>query len=514
MLGKLILVNADVREWEWDGEPFHAFLCDPPYEIAFAGNRWDSTGVAFQQETWERFFAALHPGAFGCTFAGAQMQSWVGIANAILGAGFVPHPTFSMISWINATGWSKGTNVSVAIDKAAGAEREKDARGYVAPDGKRHLHRKVERSTVYGKTRKASRTLPATPLAAEFDGYYYGGQVLRPCTEPALLFQRPYVGKPLDCITTTGAGALNVAGCRIGHAGEQKETKRSPRKGSTFSEASGGLRNEEHTSASDNSDGRFPSNVILIHLPGCRIVGTKRVKVDPQEERFGYAPTGTGTASGTIMTRRGTGNVDEDGFEEVEEWLCEEGCPVAALARQSGERGGSDGRQINAGDCTRFYFNAGWEWENTEPFKYSAKASIMERECGLHGKWPCVRCGGVDTVTHIERDEHTGEEYEVACRRNEHPTVKPISLTRYLATLLLPPRTYAPRRILIPFAGVGSEVIGALLAGWEEVVAIEQDATYCEILTARVEWFRANPEPPRRPHVDRTSREGGMGNLF
>jgi len=476
VLGKLTLVNADVREWEWDGEPFHAFLCDPPYEIAIAGNRWDSTGVAFQQETWERFFAVLHPGAFGCAFAGAQMQSWVGIASAIMGAGFVPHPTFSMISWINATGWAKGADVSRAIDKAAGAEREKDARGCVAPDGKRLLHRKVERSTVYGKTRKVSRTLPATPLAAEFEGYYYGVQALRPCTEPALLFQRPYVGKPLDCITTTGAGALNVAGCRTGHAGEQKETKRSPRKGSTFSEASCGFRNEEHTSASDNSDGRFPSNVILIHLPGCRIVGTK--------------------------------------FEEVEEWLCEEGCPVAALARQSGERGGGDGRQINAGDCTRFYFNAGWEWENTEPFKYAAKASITERECGLYGKWPCVRCGGVDTVTHIERDEHTGEEYEVACRRNEQPTVKPISLTRYLATLLLPPRAYAPRRILIPFAGVGSEVIGALLAGWEEVVAIEQDAAYCEILTARVEWFRANPEPPRRPHVERTSQEGCMDVLF
>lgn len=487
MLGKLTLVNADVREWEWDGEPFHAFLCDPPYEIAFAGNRWDSTGVAFQQETWERFFVALHPGAFGCTFAGAQMQSWVGIASAIMGAGFVPHPTFSMISWINAKGWAKGADVSKAIDKAAGAEREKDARGYVAPDGRGRwggrLDRKGYQSTVYGKSKGVSRTLPATPLAAEFEGYYYGGQVLRPCTEPALLFQRPYVGKPIDCITTTGAGAMNVAGCRIGHAGDQKETKRSPRKGSTFSEASGGLMNEEHTSASDNSDGRFPSNVILIHLPGCRIVGTK-------------------------------GKGDEDGFEEVEEWLCEEGCPVAALARQSGERGDGDGRQINAGDCTRFYFNAGWEWENTEPFKYAAKASVTERECGLYGKRPCVYCGGVDTVTHIERDEQTGREYVVACRRNVHPTVKPISLTRYLATLLLPPRVYAPRRILIPFAGVGSEVIGALLAGWEEVVAIEQDATYCEILTARVEWFRANPEPPRRPHVERTSREGGMDVLF
>ncbi len=37
MLGKLTLVNADVREWERDGEPFHTFLCDPPYESSGSG---------------------------------------------------------------------------------------------------------------------------------------------------------------------------------------------------------------------------------------------------------------------------------------------------------------------------------------------------------------------------------------------------------------------------------------------------------------------------------------------
>ena len=68
---------------------------------------------------------------------------------------------------------------------------------------------------------------------------------------------------------------------------------------------------------------------------------------------------------------------------------------------------------------------------------------------------------------------------------NHHPTLKPITLTTYLARLILPPWTGRPRRLLVPYAGSGSEVIGAALAGWEEIVAIENMAEYVEIMGAR-----------------------------
>lgn len=59
-----------------------------------------------------------------------------------------------------------------------------------------------------------------------------------------------------------------------------------------------------------------------------------------------------------------------------------------------------------------------------------------------------------------------------------HPCMKPVKLTEYLARLLLPPPRAdgQPRRILVPFSGSGSEMIGALAAGWDEVVGIEWDA--------------------------------------
>lgn len=84
-------------------------------------------------------------------------------------------------------------------------------------------------------------------------------------------------------------------------------------------------------------------------------------------------------------------------------------------------------------------------------------------------------------------------------RRNNHPTVKPISLTRWLATLLLPPAEYGPRRLLVPFSGVGSEMIGAVAAGWEFVQGIEMTPEYVDIAEQRLNYWSLNefPDAPK-----------------
>ena len=74
--------------------------------------------------------------------------------------------------------------------------------------------------------------------------------------------------------------------------------------------------------------------------------------------------------------------------------------------------------------------------------------------------------------------------------KNNHPTVKPLMLTKYIATLLLPPQEYAPRRLLIPFAGSGSEAVGALLAGWDEIVLVEMQERHCAVARDRLIWWR------------------------
>jgi len=73
---------------------------------------------------------------------------------------------------------------------------------------------------------------------------------------------------------------------------------------------------------------------------------------------------------------------------------------------------------------------------------------------------------------------------------NDHPTIKPLALCCYLAKLLLPPASVSPRRLLVPFSGSGSEMIGGVQAGWDEVVGIEQNPHYCEIANRRIEYWR------------------------
>jgi hypothetical protein len=80
----------------------------------------------------------------------------------------------------------------------------------------------------------------------------------------------------------------------------------------------------------------------------------------------------------------------------------------------------------------------------------------------------------------------------------KHPTLKPIDLCEYLARLVLPPaRKDAVRRLLVPFAGAGSEMIGALEAGWEDVLGIELEEQSAEWARARIAAF-LSPNPAER----------------
>ena len=111
------------------------------------------------------------------------------------------------------------------------------------------------------------------------------------------------------------------------------------------------------------------------------------------------------------------------------------------------------------------------------------------------GRWPTnlvVDAGVGDpyekyfyVVKPTKTEKYAGLEYD----ENDHPTVKPINLNKKLATLLLPPETYKPRRLLVPFSGVASEMIAALLIGWDEVIGIELKYEYNIIANKRLkEW--------------------------
>ena len=117
-------------------------------------------------------------------------------------------------------------------------------------------------------------------------------------------------------------------------------------------------------------------------------------------------------------------------------------------------------------------------------FFYCAKASRSEREAGLREAG--LREAEFGSVWGGAEDDLSEGKKRVLPARNHHPTVKPIALCEYLARLILPPKRETPRRLLVPFSGSGSEIIGALRAGWDEVFGIELSAEYINLAKARI----------------------------
>jgi len=70
-------------------------ITDPPYELGFMGKRWDSSGVAFQLETWQAVFRVLKPGGFLLAFGGTR--TYHRMVCAIEDAGFEIRDT---IAWV------------------------------------------------------------------------------------------------------------------------------------------------------------------------------------------------------------------------------------------------------------------------------------------------------------------------------------------------------------------------------------------------------------------------------
>ena len=82
-----------------------AVITDPPYELGFMGKSWDSSGIAFQKETWEKCLKALKPGGYLLAFGGSR--TFHRIACAIEDAGFEIRDT---IMWLYGC-YSKDTQV-------------------------------------------------------------------------------------------------------------------------------------------------------------------------------------------------------------------------------------------------------------------------------------------------------------------------------------------------------------------------------------------------------------------
>ncbi|MCL2450375.1 MAG: site-specific DNA-methyltransferase, partial [Polyangiaceae bacterium] len=252
MTGEWTLINADVadalRNLKDNG--VDALFCDPPYGFGFMGKAWDYDVPSV--ELWTDALRVLKPGAPLVAFGGSR--TYHRLACNVEDAGFELR---DCLMWLYSTGFPKSQNVSLALDKAAGAERlvvgTRTLVGNCAVSAK-------DKGGTYGiqvgsAAKEIPVTSPATELAKAWDGY---GTALKPAHEPIVLARKPLDGTMAENVARWGVGGLAIDACRI----EGRERTNYGLAGATRTRS---VTYGEPTASADfdGSKGRWPANLLL-----------------------------------------------------------------------------------------------------------------------------------------------------------------------------------------------------------------------------------------------------------
>ena len=413
-------------------------VTDPPYELGFMGKSWDSSGIAYDPAVWAECLRVLKPGGHILAFGGSR--TWHRLAVAVEDAGFELRDS---IAWIYGSGFPKSLDVSKAIDKNLGVEREKirvDASEVRNPkaignetDGMEGGTRPwIEKALEVGFHEKDSDT-PASPEAEQWEGW---GTALKPAFEPVVVGRKPF-GKGVtvaENVLAWGVGGLNIDGSRIGaNAGWSYPNGAG---GNTFSV--GNVADGTRTTPTQSTQGRWPANVIL-----------DEVTAGLLDEQSGVSRSGSGVIT---SSPNALGRMNDDG------WV-----PSPTESPAYGDKGGA----------SRFF--------------YVAKASRRDRNEGLEELEAKLKPYGnrnpEDVPAEGDLKGSVNDKFTTQPAKNFHPTVKPTPLMRYLIKLVTPEGGV----VLDPFTGSGSTGKAALLDGFQ-FVGVELTEEYLPIIEGRLRW--------------------------
>ena len=350
-------------------ESVDSIVSDPPYGLSFMGKGWDHgvPGVEF----WAEALRVAKPGAHLLAFGGTR--TYHRLACAIEDAGWEIR---DCVMWVYGSGFPKSHDVSKAIDKAAGAEREVVGEKITG----RALGGSNWRDGDAGGQEMVPITAPATDAARQWSGW---GTALKPAWEPIIVARKPLCGTVAENVLTHGTGGINVDGCRVGTDGELIPAHHGTNgaAGKTM-----GIRREYVPGTAGTvfqNARRWPANVIH----------------DGSDEVVGLFPGNV--KGGTWNRTAGARHFNNDG--EPTEY----------------QTSGSD---ASTGSAARFF--------------YCAKASKADRDEGCEGldERLTMRYG---EKAQGPLPQQTPS--KPVAQRNHHPTVKPTALMRYLCRLVTPP---------------------------------------------------------------------------
>jgi site-specific DNA-methyltransferase (adenine-specific) len=377
------------------------------------------------------------------------------------------------IMWIYGSGFPKSQDVGRQIHKKANGKPDKqrfDPAIMIKEDGK---YRHPETNKLYnilpdinGDNLKVSHEGTKYSVifeeVIEVDSDWSGwGTQLKPAHEPIVMARKPVIGSIRENVLEHGTGAINIDATRVGDdimpigAHEQTKNLFDPNKKSAYSEKT--------------NIGRFPANVIH----------------DGSDEVVSLFPHSTSGARKSTHKIKGLDTGEQRAVFGDD-----------AISGKYNVQPFTDA-QADEGSAARFFYCPKVSRKERHiGFDPNSQGVIIDSE--VFGKTPvCLDCGktrngstkhdGCDPENIGFQERRTERSSDVG---NNHPTVKPIELMKYLIKLVTPPNGH----ILDPFNGSGSTGCAAVELGFD-YTGIELDPNYVEIATKRISHWEQECKP-------------------
>jgi site-specific DNA-methyltransferase (adenine-specific) len=373
------------------------------------------------------------------------------------------------------SGFPKGINIAKALDKKAGVkpvEVREASLGFRNDPQWHALHNQIIMPP------------PTTDDAKKWEGW---NVALKPAKEHWILARKPLDGTVLKNVQKWGVGGINIGACRVEYQDDAdgasarpqgRATSKTPSAPGMAGQPDAGRELERVDFEPEETEGRWPAHLLFSHTEWC----------------------------------------DETGLD------CVPGCPVRALDEQSGERKsgtgavkratakghqGNDYGKENRPEGTPMisYGDMGGASRYFTQFFYTPKPARSEKEKGCEYLTPKTpeeltgrKTGSAGLVMLHTDGTPKANPYAGTSgaepRRNHHPTIKAISLMRWLVRLITPPGGV----VVDMFAGSGTTGVACMEEGFR-FIGIEKDEDakgnplgYCDIARARLQHAKPLPE--------------------
>lgn len=433
----MTLLHGDCLETlkSLEANSLDALVTDPPAGISFMGKEWDGDKggragwVEWMRDVMREALRVMKPGAHGLVWALPRTSHWT--ATALEDAGFEVR---DIVTHLFGSGFPKSLDVSKAIDKAAGAARQRvpiidvSTGKAKSPDIAGGMFKPGKEFTTYSNE-------GVTDAAKKWQGF---GTALKPASEHWILIRKSISEKTVAAnVLKWGCGAINVDASRVQSNGDHKRPFQP-----TNSDRN--VLGKQTAFMPTNAEGRFPANLILSHTEDC----------EPDQCVLDCAVYALDLQSGVLKSG------------------AKKSSHVQSKPAGNGVTHGYMGPRPNVdipadlGGASRFF--------------YCAKASKRDKNAGLENPTKTRR----SSDARPNSGDYTGKFPDHDHREkvgNFHPTVKSTALMTYLIRMVTPPGG----TVLDPFMGSGSTGVAAIQSGFQ-FIGIEREAEYLEIASKRV----------------------------